>query len=283
METRRAVLRRAAWAAIGGAAALLAACDGPVQVAPPGTLGTATVPAPTPTTTRPPEPTREPPRPRPPGAIGAGIGAATPAGTPRVAEGFARARLRIIHAAPARAALVLTVDDAEIGTVRYPEATTYVDILFGARRIAGASAAGAAFAITLEARDNVAYTVVIVGDGATTRAIVIADDQPVAPAGSCRVRFLPLEATAGSLDLAIADGPTLATGVAPFATGPSVAVPAGVATLEVRAPGQATPLLTKPPIGLDAGDRYTAVLSGSAAARTLRLTLYPDAAAPADQ
>ena len=283
METRRAVLRRVAWAAVGGAAALLAACDGSAQIAAPGTRATATAPAPTATSTRPTEPTREPPRPRPPGAIGAGIGAATPAGTPRVAKGFARARLRIIHAASARSALVLTVDDAEIGTVRYPEATAYVDILFGGRRIAGASATGAAFAITLEARDEVAYTVVVAADGATTRAIVLADDQPVATADSCRVRFLPLEAAAGPLDLVLAGGPTIATGVAPFATGPSMAVPAGIATLEVRAPGQATPLLIKPPIGLDAGDRYTAVLSGSAAAGTLRLTLYPDAAASASQ
>jgi hypothetical protein len=46
----------------------------------------------------------------------------------------------------------------------------------------------------------------------------------------------------------------------------------------VRASGQAAPLLTKPPLALDAGDRYTAVLSGRAATQTLRLILYPDAA-----
>ena len=188
------------------------------------------------------------------------------------------ARLRIIHAAPTLPVLALIVDNVEVDTRSYPEATAYFDVLFGTRRIAGVSPTGELFALTLDARDETAYTVVVATDGGNPRPVVLTDDQPATAPGRCHVRFLPLDAAAGPLDLAVAGGAVLAAGVAPFATGPSVAVPAGSVGLEVRAAGQQAPLLTKPPLALDAGDRYTAVLSGSAAAKTLRLLLYPDAA-----
>jgi hypothetical protein len=209
--------------------------------------------------------------------MGAGV-AGTPVGTPRIAEGFARARLRVIHAAPTLAAFALIVDNVEVDTLSYPEATAYFDVLFGARRIAGVSPTGELFAVTLDARDDMAYTVVVATNGGNPRATVLTDDQPAPAAGMCHVRFLPLDAAAGPLDLAVAGGPVVASGVAPFTTGPSVALPAGSIGLEVRAAGQQTPLLTKPPLALDAGDRYTAILSGSGAAQSLRLLLYPDAA-----
>jgi hypothetical protein len=279
VETRRALLRRGARFALGGAAAaLLAACRSPVNIvfpsptAPAAAL-TATPPA-SPTT----ESTRVPPQPRTAAPMGVGVNAATPAGTPRIPEGFARAHLRIIHAAPTLPALALMVDNAEVATVRYPEATAYTDILFGARRIAGVSPTGELFAITLDARDDTAYTVIVATEAGNPRTVVLTDDQPSPAAGMCQLRFLPLDAAAGPLDLAVAGGPVLSAGVAPFTAGPSVALPAGSPSLEVRAAGQAAPLLTKPPLALDAGDRYTAILSGSAAAQTLRLTLYPDAA-----
>ena len=273
------MLRRGVRVALGGAAAaLLAACSGPVRIVFPAPTASPVVTTATPTVPTVAESTSEPPRPRPAAPMGAGVGAATPVGTPRVAEGFARARLRVIHAAPTLPALALTVDDAAIGTVRYPEATAYTDILFGARRVAGMTATGGIFAVTLDARDEAAYTVVVATEGANPRAFVLIDNQPSPAAGMCQVRFLPLDPSAGPFDLAIANGPTLITGVVPFTAGSSVAVPAGSHALEVRSQGRAEALLTKPPVALDAGDRYTAVLSGNAAAQTLRLLLYPDAA-----
>jgi hypothetical protein len=278
METRRAILRRAGRGALGGVVALLAACSGPTRSVFPTV--TATLPLPTATATPPPtaEPTREPPRPRPVGTIGSGLGVATPAGTPRVRPGFARAHLRVIHAAAILPALVIVVDSAELGTIRYPEASAYTDIPYGSRRIEGVTASGGVFALALDAGDGVAYTIVVASEGTTARAILITDDQPVPDAGTCRLRFIPLDAAAGPLDLAVAAGATLTTGVVPFSVGPSVAAPTGRYGLEVRSPDRAEPLLTKPPLALDAGDRYTAVLSGSAAAQSLRLILYPDAA-----
>ena len=279
METRRGMLRRGLRGAISGAAALLlAACSGPARVVFPTSTATTIAPTatlvPTPTL----EPTREPPRPRPAGTIGAGVGVATPAGTPRVPPGFARGHLRVIHAAPALPAVTIVVDGVQIGTVQYPEATAYADILYGTRRIEGVIPTGAVFAVTLDAQDAAAYTIVVATDGATPRAIMLNDDQPAPAAGQCRLRFLPLDPEAGALDLALAAGLVLASGIAPFTVGPPVAVPVGRATLEVRTPGQSTPLFTKPPVALDEGDRYTAVLSGRAASQTLRLVLYPDAA-----
>src|SRR4051795_2232850 len=272
METRRGMLRRSLRGALGGAATLLlAACSGPARIVYPSPTATALAPTatlvPTPTL----EPTREPPRPRPAGTIGAGVGAATPAGTPRVPPGFARGHLRVIHAAPTLPAVTIVVDGTQIGTVQYPEATAYADILYGTRRIEGVTPTGAVFAVTLDAQDAAAYTIVVATDGATPRAIMLTDDQPAPAAGQCRLRFLPLDPEAGPLDLALAAGPVLASGIAPFTVGPPVAVPVGRTTLEVRAPGQSTPLFTKPPVALDEGDRYTAVLSGRAASQTLRL------------
>jgi hypothetical protein len=278
VETRRAVLRRAVRGALGGAAVLLAACSGPAGIV--ISTPTATIAPPTATTipTPTPEPTREPPRPRPAGTIGSGVGPATPVGTPRVRPGFAHGQLRVIHAAPALPALVIVIDSAELGTINYLEASAYADILYGSRRIEGTSVAGRAFSVTIDARENVAQTIVVTSDGTTPRALVLVDDQPPPGPGECRLRFLPLDPASGPLDLAVSAGPGLATGVAPYVVGPSVAVPAGSYALEVRAPGRSEPLFTKPPLALDAGDRYTAVLSGRAAAQTLRLLLYPDAA-----
>lgn len=278
METRRALLRRVGWSALGSVVVFLAACSGPTRKVFP--TSTATIARATATATPLPtaEPTREPPRPRPGGTIGTGLGVATPDGTPRVRPGFARAHLRVIHAASILPALVIVVDSVELATIRYPEASAYADIPYGSRRIEGVTASGGVFALSLDAGDGVAYTIVVASEGTTPRAILVTDDQPAPGPGSYRLRFLPLDAAVGPLDLAVAAGATLTTGVAPFAVGPSVAAPAGRYALEVRISGRAEPLFTKPPIALDAGDRYTAVLSGSAAAQSLRLLLYPDAA-----
>lgn len=279
METRRALLRRGARCALGGAAtALLAACGGPGDLELPGTSATAAVSIATAAASPVVAPTTEPARPRPAAPMGPGVNAATPAGTPRIPEGFARARLRVIHAAPALPALALIIDNVELTTLRYAEATAYVEVLYGSRRIGGVTPNGELFAITLDARDDAAYTVVIATDAGRARPVVLTDDQPAPSAGMCHVRFLPLDPAAGPLDLAVAGGAVLATGVPPFTAGPSAATPAGSPSLEVRAAGQQAPLFTKPPLALDAGDRYTAILAGSAASQTLRLTLYPDAA-----
>jgi hypothetical protein len=279
IETRRAVLRRGARAALGGAAtALLAACSSPVNIVVSSPTTTTVARTATPATPPTLQATSAPPQPRPAAPMGAGVNAGTPVGTPRIPEGFARAPLRVIHAAPALPVLTLLVDNVAVATLGYPEATAYVDVLYGSRRIAGVSPTGELFATTLDVRDEVAYTIVVATDGGNPRPIVLTDDQPAPASGGCHLRFLPLDPAAGPLDLAVVGGPLLTTGVAPFVTGPTVAVPAGSVGLEVRAAGQQAPLYTKPPLTLDAGDRYTAVLSGRAAAQTLRLLLYPDAA-----
>jgi hypothetical protein len=84
----------------------------------------------------------------------------------------------------------------------------------------------------------VAHTIVVAAEGANPRVIILVDDQQLPDAGTARLRFLPLDAAAGPLDLAVAGGPILAVGVAPFTVGPSVAVPARTAGLDVRAPGR---------------------------------------------
>ncbi|MFN8540285.1 MAG: hypothetical protein U0232_22760 [Thermomicrobiales bacterium] len=135
METRRAMLRRGLRGAFGGAAAaLLAACSSPVRIVFPSP--TTTIAAPTTAPAAPPTAvvTSVPPQPRPANPMGAGVNAATPGGTPRIPEGFARARLRIIHAASAFLSLTILLDIAEVATLRYPEASAYVDVLFAALR-----------------------------------------------------------------------------------------------------------------------------------------------------
>jgi hypothetical protein len=102
IETRRAVLRRGARAALGGAAtALLAACSSPVNIVVSSPTTTTVARTATPATPPTLQATSAPPQPRPAAPMGAGVNAGTPVGTPRIPEGFARAPLRVIHAAPA--------------------------------------------------------------------------------------------------------------------------------------------------------------------------------------
>ncbi|MFN8515494.1 MAG: hypothetical protein U0841_23495 [Chloroflexia bacterium] len=205
--------------------------------------------------------------------MGAGVNAATPGGTPRLPAGFARARLRIIHAALAFVAGD-PVDNAEIATPATPEASAYADVLFGSRRVAGVSPTGELAASSMCATTCPTPSSSPPNAG-NLRTIIATDAQPAPAPGTRQIRFLPLDPAAGTaLDLAAVGGPVLATGIAPFTTGLR------------RAPRRLPPAwkcahpASKPPSTPSRSrstphDRYTAVLSGSAATQTLRLLPLP--------
>jgi hypothetical protein len=117
-----------------------------------------------------------------------------------------------------------------------------------------------------------ARSVAITGTFADLSLTVLPDDLTPPPAGSARVRVL--SAAAGTVDVGLAGGPSLAAGLHSGDAGPPVVVPAGPATLRVE--GADADL----PVEFTAGSVVTVVvLDRPDGGLTLRVVL--DAAAPA--
>jgi hypothetical protein len=129
---------------------------------------------------------------------------------------------------------------------------------------------------TVEVTADTARTVAGVGRFADLGLEIIDDSLETPPSGQARVRVLAAAPNAETLDVTLAGGPTVASGL-PFAsTGDYVDVPAGSTSLQVSvAGGQPTDL----PVELDAGAVYSLLVLGSAAGG---LTVEPvlDAAGP---
>ena len=171
-------------------------------------------------------------------------------GTAQAAPGDGNGLLRLAHLSPDTPAVDVYVDavaDPDAGVtlegVGYGTISDYRDVPPGeytiSMREAGADEkAPAVLSTTVQVGAGQANTVAGVGLFADLGLEVIEDALETPPAGRARVRVLAGAANAESLDVALADGPAVAEGLAFASTSDYVDVPAGKATLQVAVTGE---------------------------------------------
>jgi Domain of unknown function (DUF4397) len=215
------------------------------------------------------------------GAVGAlGLPSASAAGD---------GRLRLAHLSPDTPAVDVYVAsvsdpsaDVRLPGVGYGTVSDYRTVPTGvytvSMRKAGADpATPPVLSTTVEVGDGVAQTVAGVGHFADLGLRVLQDDLTTPPAGQARVRVVAAAAQAGTVDVSVAGGPTVATGLPFAATSGYVDVPAGRTSLQVAPAGAAA---TSLPVTVAPGAVYSVlVLDRPGGGLTVRPVL--DAAGPA--
>jgi hypothetical protein len=130
---------------------------------------------------------------------------------------------------------------------------------------------------TLTANANSSYTFFIYDSFSRVRATALADNLAAPPAGKANVRFLNLNPSSSSVDLAIAGGAVLYNGrtfndqAADASLQTFTAINAGSYTLEVRSAGSSTVLYTLPVV-FEPGKIYTVYTRGIGAGVGAQLT-----------
>lgn len=195
--------------------------------------------------------------------------------------------LRVAHLSPDTPAADVTVAPAGSTTaaatdagLRYGSVSAWHRLPAGTYTVAVRAAGGPAstapvLSVRVDLPAGAARTVAVAGRFADLRLAVQDEDlSPPAP-GRARVRVVDA-ASAGSLDVSVADGPPLASGLPPATFARPAEVAAGVATLEVAADGGPAQDV---PVDLAAGSVTTLlVLDGADGGLTVRPVL--DAGGP---
>jgi hypothetical protein len=209
------------------------------------------------------------------------------AGPASAAENNGNGLLRLAHLSPDTPAVDVYVDavaDPDAGItlegVGYGTVSEYQDVPPGSYTVSMREAGAdpetpPVLSTTVEVGSDTARTVAGVGPFTDLGLEIIDDSLETPPEGEARVRVLAAAAGAETLDVALADGSTVAEDLAFASTGEYVDVPAGSATLEVTA-GDGEPAELS--VDLDAGGVYSLlVLDGDDG-----LTVEPvlDAASP---
>lgn len=196
--------------------------------------------------------------------------------------------LRLAHLSPDTPAVDVYVDsvaDPDVGitleSVGYGTVSEYQSVPPGtytvSMRAAGADpATPPVLSTTVEVAADSARTVAGVGLFADLGLEIIEDSLDMPSSGQARMRVLAAASNAQTLDVALADGTSVATGLAFASTSEYVDVPAGSTTLQVSAGGEPP---TDLPVELEAGAVYSVlVLDEPDGGLTVRPVL--DAASP---
>ena len=196
--------------------------------------------------------------------------------------------LRLAHLSPDTPAVDVYVDSVAdpsaavtLPGVSYGTVSDYRNVPPGtytvSMRKAGADAKSPpVLSTTVQVGDGAARTVAGVGHFADLGLRVLQDDLATPPAGQARMRVIAAAAQAGSLDVSVAGGRSVAAGLPFAATSSYVDVPAGRTALQVAPAGSAP---TSLPVTVAPGSVYSVlVLDGKGGGLTVRPVL--DAAGP---
>lgn len=179
------------------------------------------------------------------------------------------ALVRFVHAIPAGAGVDLSAGDNRFfENVAYKTVTPYREI-DGQRYTFSLRPAGMAQASALASNsegldDGSYYTVFAVpGDGEAAMLRVVKDDFSAPGAGKARVRVVHASSDAGEVDVVAAGRPDeLFDGVDFQSATEYDEIDPMSGSLEIRAAGESTPMLTVPNVRIDAGKVYTVVVVG---------------------
>lgn len=205
-------------------------------------------------------------------------GALMTGGTAQAAPGDG-GLLRLAHLSPDTPAVDVYVDNVAAPSagitlegVDYGTISEYQDVPPGSYTVSMRTAGAApdtppVLSTTVEVTGATARTVAGVGNFADLGLEIISDSLELPPSGQARIRVLAGASNAQTLDVAVADGTTVATDLDFAATGEYVDVPAGATTLQLSA-GDGPPVAL--PAALDAGSVYSLlVLNGDSGGLTV--------------
>ena len=189
------------------------------------------------------------------GLVTALTGAVCARGLP-AASAAGEGRLRLAHLSPDTPAVDVYVDsvadpaaDVTLPGVSYGTVSDYRDVPTGtytvSMRKAGADPkTPPVLSTTVQVGDGAARTVAGVGRFADLGLRVLQDDLATPPAGQARMRVVAAAAQAGTVDVSLPGGTSVATGLPFAATSGYVDVPAGQTALQVAPAGSAAMLTT---------------------------------------
>ena len=208
-------------------------------------------------------------------------------GAARAAETDENGLLRLAHLSPDTPAVDVYVDAVAspdtgitLEGVDYGTISDYQDVPPGeytvSMREAGADPeTPPVLSTTVDVGSGAANTVAGVGLFADLGLEIIEDALETPPEGQARVRVLAGAAGAETLDVALADGTTVAEGLGFASTSDYVDVPAGAATLQLAAAGGEP---SEAPVELQAGSVYSLLVLDEADGLSVQPVL--DAASP---
>ena len=198
-------------------------------------------------------------------AILLGLGGATPLPTAVVAAAQPPAQVRVAHVTPGLGPVNVFVNGAlALNDVPFGTLSGYVAAPPGTIALAavpnGAPPTATVFNAALTFDPGYLYTVLVLPEVPGTAPIVLMDD-PLAPPGVAQLRFVHASPNAPLLDLAVAGGPLLFSGIAFGQSTEPVNMPPGVPTLELRQAGTLA-TIDADPVALPSSGSVTVVAIG---------------------
>jgi LPXTG-motif cell wall-anchored protein len=177
------------------------------------------------------------------------------------------AMVRVIHASPDAPAVDVFVDgNAVLTNVTFPAVSNYLEVPAGPHAIAVAPAGQGVAAAVITANPTLAagsaYTVAAVGQLANIQGQIYNDNLAAPAAGKAHVRVIHASPDAPAVDVKVAGGPTLLSGLAFPNASDYLPVDAGSYNLQVTPAGASDVVIDLPNTSLQAGTIYDVVAVG---------------------
>ncbi|MBX0326817.1 DUF4397 domain-containing protein [Oscillochloris sp. ZM17-4] len=172
------------------------------------------------------------------------------------------AKVRVLHASPDAPAVDVYVNGSKtLSDVPFFTASDYLDLPAGTYRVqvtpAGAPASDAVIDANATVEAGKAYTIAATGPVAAISPTIIVDDLSAPASGQAKVRVYHFSPDAPAVDVKLASGTTLISGLAFPNASDYLEVPAGSYDLQVTPAGASAVVIDLPGTSLAAGKIYS--------------------------
>lgn len=194
------------------------------------------------------------------------------------------AKVRVLHASPDAPAVDVFVNgDRALTNVPFFTASDYLDLPAGTYRIQVAPTGEPASAAVIDANATIAagkaYTIAATGLVAAIQPTVIEDDLSAPASGNAKVRVYHFSPDAPAVDVKLAGGDTLISGLAFPDASDYLEVPAGSYDLQVTPAGASAVVIDLPGTAVEAGKIYSVFATNVVAEITPQLAVTEPVAA----
>jgi hypothetical protein len=172
------------------------------------------------------------------------------------------AKVRVLHASPDAPAVDVYVNgNKTLTNVPFFTASDYLDLPAGTYRVQVTPTGSPASSAVIDANATIeagkAYTIAATGPVASIQPTIIVDDLSAPASGQAKVRVYHFSPDAPAVDVKLADGTTLISGLAFPKASDYLQVPAGNYDLQVTPAGGSAVVIDLPATSLAAGKIYS--------------------------